>query len=127
MTPAEKSIVKSLVAVAWADGTVQEPEAGAIETLLWAFGATDKDEEDIRTYAKKPRRIEDIPLEDLGPDDREVLLAHAALLTHADGEQSKEEQKVLATLVKRLQLQDAKARDIIKTARDRAQKLASRL
>ena len=32
MTPSEKNIVKSLVAVAWADGTVKEPEAGMIDS-----------------------------------------------------------------------------------------------
>src|SRR3954469_16546706 len=42
MTPVEKTIVKSLVAVAWADGTLAEPESGVIDSLLWAFGASDE-------------------------------------------------------------------------------------
>jgi len=127
MTPAEKNIVKSLVAVAWADGTVEAPEEGSIDALLWAFGASDKDEAEIREYAKKRRRIEDVPLDGMSAEEREMLLAHAALLTHADGTQSKEEQKLLATLVKRLGIEDGHAKNIIKTAKDRAQKLASRL
>jgi uncharacterized tellurite resistance protein B-like protein len=127
MTPAEKNIVKSLVAVAWADGTVESPEEGSIDALLWAFGASEKDEAEIREYAKKRRRIEDVPLDGLSAEEREMLLAHAALLTHADGTQSKEEQKLLTTLVKRLGIEDGHAKNIIKTAKDRAQKLASRL
>jgi tellurite resistance protein len=127
MTPAEKNIVKSLVAVAWADGTLEKPEEGSIDALLWAFGASDADEAEIREYAKKRRTLEDVQLDDLSAEEREMLLAHAALLTHADGTQSKEEQKLLATLVKRLGIEDGTAKGIIKTAKDRASKLASRL
>ena len=43
MTPVEKTIVKSLVAVAWADGALAEPESGMIDSLLWAFGASEED------------------------------------------------------------------------------------
>ena len=54
MTPSEKNIVKSLVAVAWADGTVKEPEAGMIDSLLWAFGASDEDEAELAESYELP-------------------------------------------------------------------------
>ena len=64
MTPSEKNIVRSLVAVAWADGTVKEPEVGMIDSLLWAFGASEEDEAEIKEFAKKKRTIKvDVPLE----------------------------------------------------------------
>ena len=86
MTPSEKNIVKSLVAVAWADGTVKEPEVGMIDSLLWAFGASEEDEAELREFAKKKRTIkDDVPLDALAPSDRELLLAHAALVTQAVG------------------------------------------
>ena len=42
MTPGEKNIVKSLVAVAWADGKVEKPEANVIEGLLAGFDASEE-------------------------------------------------------------------------------------
>ncbi|MCC6215621.1 MAG: TerB family tellurite resistance protein [Polyangiaceae bacterium] len=121
MTPSEKNIVKSLVAVAWADGTVAEPERGMIDGLLWAFGASDEEEIELRDYAAKKRSLdEDLPLAELGPSDRELLLAHAALLTHADGKQTKAEEKVLARLVEVLGFGAAAAKEIIGHAKERA-------
>lgn len=126
MTPSEKNVVRSLVAVAWADGTVKEPEVGMIDSLLWAFGASDEDEAEIKEFAKKKRTIkDDVPLADLAPEDRELLLAHAALLTHADGKQTKAEEKVLKDLAEHLGFSAAQSRPIIEHAKERADKGAS--
>ncbi|HMR04860.1 MAG TPA: TerB family tellurite resistance protein [Polyangiaceae bacterium] len=128
MTPKEKTIVKSLVVVAWADGSVKEPEQGIIEGLLWAFGAEEADEKEILEYAKKKRTLkDDIPVSELERADRELLLAHAALLTHADGKQTKGEEKILKSLIGLLEISDADAKPILQTARERAKKLAERM
>lgn len=128
MTPSEKNIVKSLVAVAWADGTVKEPEAGMIDSLLWAFGASDEDESEIKEFAKKKRTIkDDVPLDALDAKDRELLLSHAALLTHADGKQTKAEEKLLKDLADHLGITGAALKPIVEHARERAEKLASKL
>ena len=127
MTPKEKTIVKSLVAVAWADGQVKEPEQGMLEGLLWAFGAEEEDEKEILAYAKKKRTLkDDIPVAELDRADRELLLAHAALLTHADGKQTKAEQKILLGLLEILEVSKEEAKPIFATARERAKKLAER-
>ncbi len=128
MTPKEKTIVKSLVAVAWADGTVKGPEQSLLEGLLWAFGASEEDEKEVLEYAEKKRTLkDDIPVADLDRADRELLLAHAALLTHADGKQTKGEEKILFSLISLLELSEAEAKPILESARDRAKKLAERL
>lgn len=128
MTPSEKNIVKSLVAVAWADGTVKEPEAGMIDSLLWAFGASEEDESEIKEFAKKKRTIkDDVPLDTLDDKDRELLLAHAALLTHADGKQTKAEEKLLKDLADHLGVSGAALQPIVEHARERAEKLASKI
>ncbi len=128
MTPKEKTILKSLVAVAWADGTVKEPERGMIEGLLWAFGASEQDEKEVVEYAKKKRTLEeDIPVAELDRADKELLLAHAALLTHADGKQTKAEEKVLDKLTELLGFAREDAKPIVAGARDRAKKLAQRI
>lgn len=127
MTPGEKNIVKSLIAVAWADGTVKEPEQGMIDGLLWAFDASDEEDAEMREYAKKKRALDDAPLDQLEPADKEMLLANAALLTHADGKQTKAEQKMLVQLVRMIGMSDDDAKPIIAGARDRAKKLASKI
>ena len=121
MTPVEKTIVKSLVAVAWADGTLAEPESGVIDSLLWAFGASDEQEAEIREFAKKKRTIKaDIVAKALDKDARELLFAHAALLTHADGKQTPAEAKLLASLAEHLEFSDEDAKRISEHAEERA-------
>jgi uncharacterized tellurite resistance protein B-like protein len=124
MTPVEKTIVKSLVAVAWADGSLAEPESGMIDSLLWAFGASDEDETEIREFAKKKRTIKgDIVARALDQPGRELLLSHAALLTHADGKQTPAEAKLLKTLAEHLEFSEEDTKRIVGTAKDRAKKM----
>lgn len=128
MTPSEMNILKSLIAVAWADGNLDAPEQSMIDGLLWAFDASETEERELVEFARHKRTLaEDIPLDDLGSADRELLLAHAALLTHADGAQTQPEKKALATLVKLLGYTLDEAKPIIAEARLRAPKLAQRL
>src|SRR5499426_2742043 len=99
MTPSEKNIVRSLVAVAWVDGKLESGESSVIEGLLSGFDASEAEEREILDYAKTRRTFEnDIPLADLNAGDRELLLSNAALLTHADGNQSAKEQAILKKL-----------------------------
>jgi uncharacterized tellurite resistance protein B-like protein len=126
MTPMEKTIVKSLVAVAWADGSLAEPESGMIDSLLWAFGATEEDESEIREFAKKKRTIKgDIVARALDQSGRELLLSHAALLTHADGKQTPAEAKLLKSLALHLEFSDDEMKRVVDTAKTRAKAMSS--
>jgi uncharacterized tellurite resistance protein B-like protein len=128
MKPVEKIIVKSLVAVAWADGALAEPESGMIDSLLWAFGASDDEEKEVREFAKKKRTIKaDVVAKALDPTSRELLLAHAALLTHADGKQTPAEAKLLKTLAEHLEFSADDTQRIVEGARERAKKLGERV
>ncbi|HET9929532.1 MAG TPA: TerB family tellurite resistance protein [Polyangiaceae bacterium] len=99
MSPSEKNIVKSLIAVAWADGRMEASETQVIEGLLSGFDATPEEEEELLEYARTRRTLEDdIPLEELSPEDRELLFSNAALLIHADGSEAASERWVLARL-----------------------------
>jgi len=128
VTPNELALIKCLVAVAWADGQIDRPEAGMIDGLLWAYGASDEEEGTIREFAGTKRTLKDSALpDDLSREERELALAHAALLTHADGEQTTQEKRILTELAKKLGFSVDDAKPIIASARDRAQKLATRL
>jgi tellurite resistance protein len=127
MTPSEKNIVRSLVAVAWADGKLESGESSVIEGLLSGFDATDTEESEILEYAKTRRTLEnDIPLADLNQGDRELLLSNAALLTHADGAQSAKEKAVLKKLADVLGFSPAETNEILASVSDGALRLSER-
>ena len=128
MTPSEMNIFKSLIAVAWADDNLGAPEQSMLEGLFWAFEASEDEERQLKEFAELKRTLEDdVPLDELNSDDRELLLAHAALLTHADGAQTQPEKKALTALVKLLGFSNDEAKPIISEARQRAARLAERV
>jgi len=116
-------MVKSLVAVAWADGRLHAYEAQLIEALLLAFELDEDTANALRAYAAQPRVLEDIPLHDLSADDRRLLLQHAVLLTYVDGEQSAEERALLYVLAGRLRVSESEARPLMERAARRAERL----
>lgn len=126
MTPREKKVVKSLVAVAWADGKLATPETHVIEGLLAGFDASDEEEKEILEYARRRRTLDDIPLADLDTEERELLLANAALLTHADGNQSDDEKQLLDKLIALLEIPADDAEKILESVKDGAITLGSR-
>ncbi len=120
MTPNQKNIVKSLVAVAWADGRVEELEAGVIEGLLCGFDATDAEEQELIEYARQRRTLSaDLPLGELERADRELVLTNAALIVHADDSETLAERAVLKELVALLGFTEAEAASLLKSARTR--------
>ena len=123
----QEAMLKSLVAVAWADGRVEAEEQEVIEALLSAFDVAGKDAESIREYAKTPRAIADVPVSDLSAADRRALLQHAVILTYIDGHQSDEEKQVLQELVKKVRVPEDEAKGILAAAEERAKRLISLL
>lgn len=121
MTDGEKNVLRALVAVAWADGRLEDGESGVIEGLLCGFDATDEEEAEILEYAKVRRTLDkDIPLDLLTQEDRELLLSNAALLTHADGRQSPPEKHILKRLIGMLGFTPEEGQRILQSAGDGA-------
>ncbi len=123
----QEAMIKSLVAVAWADGRLDGEESEVIDALLSAFEIEGADAEGIREYAKQPRTLDDVPLTDLSASDRRVLLQHAVILTFVDGHQSDDEKVVLNDLVARLRLPEAEAKVLLEASEQRAKRLLSLL
>ena len=123
MDDQDKAVLQSLVAVAWADGRFAADETEMLEALISAFDASDKEAEDIRTYAKTPRTLDDIPLSELSADMRRTLLNHAVVLTFIDGEQDESEKKLVGELATRLRIKDEESKRIIDAAEARAKRL----
>jgi tellurite resistance protein len=123
----QEAMLKSLVAIAWADGRVEAEETEVIEALLSAFEVSGEDADKIREFAKTPKAIADVPVSDLSAADRRALIQHAVILTYIDGTQSEEEKKVLAELVTKLRVPTDEAKDILFAAEERAKRLISLL
>lgn len=117
------AIVKSLVAVAWADGRVTEDETEVLDALLQAYNASSAEVDLVRDYASEPRSLEDIPLTELDAGDRRVLLQHAVLLTFVDGELHDKERALLDTLAERLHIDKAESTELMRVASERAKRL----
>lgn len=123
----QEAMLKSLVAVAWADGRLEGEEHEVIEALLSAFEVEGDDAEKIRAFAKEPRTLADVPLTDLGAEDRRTLLQHALILTYIDGVQSDAEKKILDELVTKLRVPAEEAKELLAAAEVRAKRLLTLL
>ena len=127
MTPAERNIVQSLIAVAWADGKMEDAEARVVEGLLVGFDASETETQELLEWAKTRRTLDvDVPVAEMNEEDRELLLANAALLTGADGKVTDDEKAALAQLVRLLHFSKEKANEIIVGSSDGALALSSR-
>lgn len=123
----QEAMLKSLVAVAWADGRLEGQETEVIEALLSSFEIKGEDADTIREYAKTPRSIDEIPLSDLSAADRRVLVQHAVILSYIDGTQSEKEKQVIDELVAKLRIPSDEATELLASAGERARRLISLL
>lgn len=123
----QQAMIKSLVAVAWADGRLESDENEVLEALLASFELKGADADAIREYARTPRSIDDVPLTELSAADRRVLLQHAVILTYVDGHQSEREKQVLGELVAKLRIPDDEAKSLLDAADERARRLIALL
>lgn len=121
------AIVKGLVSVAWADGHFADEEREVVEALIAAFDATEEEAAEIRAYSAEKKTLDDIPLTDLSADDRRVLLQHAVLLAHIDGDQAQSERQHIQELCRRLRIPDDEAKEIIGNAEVRAKRFLNML
>jgi tellurite resistance protein len=119
----QEAMLKSLVAVAWADGRMEGEEHEVIEALLSAFEVQGEDADKIREFAKEPRTLADVPLTDLSAEDRRALLQHALILTFIDGSQSEQEKQILQDLVVKLRVPSEEATELLAAAEIRARRL----
>jgi tellurite resistance protein len=123
----QEAMVKSLVAVAWADGQMDDDETEVIEALLSAFELEPADADTIRDFAKTHRSLDDVPLTELSAHDRRMLVQHAVILTFVDGEQSDQERAVIGALVEKLRIPSDEAAELLSSATERAERLVALL
>ena len=122
-----EAIVKSLVAVAWADGQMDKSEKQVLDALIAAFKLGEEDAANLRNYAEQTRTLADVPLSDLSADDRRLLLQQAVIISYADGQQSELEKGVLRDLAHTLHIPEQEATELLSASARRAERLVELL
>ena len=112
----KKSSLKLLVALAWADGRVDEEEMEVVEAMLDAYGADGDEAQEIRDWAGEKRSLDEVDVSGMDMNDLTAVLQHAVLLTYIDGEQSETEVKLLKDFIAKLGLSMDEAEPILMAA-----------
>jgi uncharacterized membrane protein YebE (DUF533 family) len=116
-------LLKLLVALAWADGRVDEEEMEIVEAMLDSFDASAEEGNDIREWAKTPRSLDDVNVAGLTEEDADLVLYQAVLLTFIDDEQSEKETELLDNFVAKLGMSAERAKNVLERATARAKEL----
>lgn len=123
MVPSDSALLRSLIAVAWADGKIAEEETALIESLIESFGADPSEAEEFRAFAKEKRSLDDVPLGDLDEGARRRLLQLAVLVSFVDGVQDDTERDLIDDLAERLEIPTEEREPLMKGSEMRAKGL----
>ena len=102
MKPNEETMLKALVAIAWADGRFADEESEIVEAMIATLKVDAEGAAFIRDYAKTPRTLDDVPVAELSNEERATLLRHAVILTHIDEGQDERERTLIVSVVQKL-------------------------
>lgn len=125
MEKQQEAMLKSLVAIGWADGHFADEEGEILEAMVAVFKVDAAGAAFMREYARIPRTLDDVPVAELSPDDRELLVRYAVILSYIDGEQDDDEREVIRGVVQKLGIPTDEAARLILAADDEARLLIS--
>ena len=123
MEASDRAVLRSLIAVAWADGKVAEEETALIESLIESFGADEQTAKELRAFASEPRTLDDVPLGELDGGSRRRVLQLAVLVSYVDGQQDETERELIQDLARRLDIPDEEREPLLKGSEMRAKGL----
>jgi uncharacterized membrane protein YebE (DUF533 family) len=119
MTNRQKDIVRALACVMWADGNASPQERRIIEQVVDEFGPTTDERIELSAWLESDcSTLDDVQLENLAPDEKQVLLTHAVVLTMADDVQLPSEKEIVAKIIERLALPEDVVATIMEDARE---------
>lgn len=120
MKPENRTIAKALIAFAWADGRIDQSEQEVVDGVLSGLDADVATRAELSEYAKEPRSLDDIEVDTLVGEQRELLLTNAAILVRADGEEAVSESELLMSLGERLGFSESETTRIVEASKDGA-------
>lgn len=112
MSEAKVAVLKTVLALAYADGTLSEPEQRLLDFLIESQGLSPEEQAVVRAQGDSQMDLEG--LGKLVTDDRERAQAYevAALVSMMDGVQESAESALLSKLQPALEIDDTAAKDI---------------
>ena len=119
LTNRQKDLVRTLACVMWADGNASPPERRIVEQVVDELGPSIAERAEISAWLDRDcSTLDDVAIEHLDLDEKQVLLTHAVVLTMADDVQLPSEKQMLAAIIERLALPDDLVRTIFEDARE---------
>jgi hypothetical protein len=102
------------------DGRMADEEAQVLDALIESFELDADDAAALREYASTPRTLDDVTTGGLSHEERRRLLQQAVVFTYVDGRQSDDEIRIIRDLVRKLEMGEDEAGELIVAAEERA-------
>jgi uncharacterized membrane protein YebE (DUF533 family) len=119
MTNRQKDLVRTLACVMWADGNASAPERRIIEQVVDEIGPSTEERVELSMWLDTDcSTLEDVHIEQLSQDEKQVLLTHAVVLTMADDVQLPSEKDILMKIIDRIALPGDVVDTIMEDARE---------
>ena len=123
MLDSDKALVRSLIAVAWADGKIAEEETALIDSLIESFDANEEETKDLREFAATKRTLDDVPFDELDDGSKRRLLQLAVMVAYVDGKQDETEKSLIDDLASKLGISDEERGPLLQGSAMRAKGL----
>lgn len=123
MDASDKALLRSLIAVAWADGKVAKEERALVDSLIESFHADEAETKELLRFASARRTLDDVALKELDAGSRRRLLQLAVMVSFVDGAQDETERALIEDLARRLEISKEESEPLLKDAAMRAKGL----
>jgi uncharacterized membrane protein YebE (DUF533 family) len=112
MSEAKVAVLKTVLALAYADGTLSEQEQRLVDFLIESQGLTPSEQEAVRAQGDSQMDLEQLAALVTDEPERAQAYEVAALVSLMDGVRESSEAAMLSRLQPALGIADAAARDI---------------
>ncbi|WP_394839708.1 TerB family tellurite resistance protein [Pendulispora rubella] len=113
----ERDVIRALAAVVWVDGNADPAELEIVDQVISGYAVSPEQRKELAEFVRSERGLDTtMSLDQLGAEDRELLLTNAAIITHADGVQLPSEKTMLTRLGKMLGYSEEQATVIVQSA-----------
>jgi uncharacterized membrane protein YebE (DUF533 family) len=119
LTNRQKDLVRALACAMWADGNASPQERRIVEQVIDELGPTENERIEMNAWLDSDcSTLDDLQIERLSDDEKQVLLTHAVVLTMADDVQLPTEKALLAKIIERAALPADVVATILEDARE---------
>lgn len=119
LTNRQKDLVRTLACVMWADGNASAQERRLVEQVIEELRPSKEERIEMSAWLDADcSTLDDVQIERLSEDEKQVLLTHAVVLAMADDVQLPTEKAILARIIERIALPGDLVRTIFEDARE---------